>query len=117
MVGLIVAFHVYIDTIWSLVCVLTYITVAKIEDKDCTIQQSLPCERLNNAWFKDEYQSDREAHFVLKRLFYLNYGYTPQQVSIRYYCYLNIILPTEKSAPELTADKPEPDDPTRWGSS
>jgi len=72
----------------SFVWVLAYITVARIEYKNCAIKIS-PLLKVN-AWFKDDNRSDRSAHVSSKRSFHSHYGYS-QRVSIRYYQYLNVI--------------------------
>jgi hypothetical protein len=68
--------------------VLTYITVARIEYKDCTIKIS-PLGDVE-AWFRNDQHKDREAHILSKKSFHDNYGQCPR-VSGRYYPYRTVV--------------------------
>jgi len=72
----------------SFVWVLTFVTVAKIEYKDCAITIS-PRQKIE-AWFRDVDLADRETHASSKRLFHLHYGYN-QWVSGTYRRYFNTV--------------------------
>ena len=69
--------------------VLGYVTVAYIEYKDHTIEDS-PVGDVK-MWFKDKDEDDREAHISSKQLFHENYGRFQQRVSGRYHDYRTVI--------------------------
>ena len=69
--------------------VLAYVTVAYIEYKNRTIEDS-PVGDVKK-WFKDKDEDDREAHISSKRFFHENYGRSQQQVSGRYHGYRTVI--------------------------
>ena len=103
----------------SFVWVLAYITIAKIEYKDCTIKISPPPKV--GAWFKDEDQSDRDAHISSKQLLHLRYGRI-QPVYKGYFCYLHVVreiirywvnLHQSSQDMEYTLQPQEPGDPVR----
>ena len=72
----------------SFAWVLAYITVANIEYEDGTIKIS-PLPKVDT-WFKDNDQSDRDAHILSKQYLYSEYGHS-QEVSGRYHHYLDDI--------------------------
>ena len=72
----------------SLVWVLAYITVAKIEYKGSAIKISPPPKV--DAWFRDGDQSDRDAHISSKLLLHSRYGRI-QPVYKGYYRYLQVV--------------------------
>ena len=81
--------RLYRHDLESFVWVLSYITVAKIEYKNHTIEIS-PLSGVE-AWFKDDDQADRKAHISSKRLLHLEYGRDTQPVSGRYHRYIDIV--------------------------
>jgi len=80
--------RLYRHDVESFVWVLTYITLANIEYKDCTIKISPPAGV--KAWFRDDSPSDREAHISSKRLLPSEYGHI-RQVCDGYFHYLGVV--------------------------
>ena len=78
--------------------VLAYITVAYIEYKDRTIKIS-PLGNVE-AWFRDDYEGDRRAHILAKKIFHKEYG-RAQGISGRYRDYHTIIRKITQYWPEF----------------
>ena len=80
--------RLYRHDVESFVWVLAYITVAKIEYKDCAIKIS-PTPGVD-VWFRDGDQSDRKAHISSKLLLHSEYGLI-QQVYEGYFRYIHVV--------------------------
>jgi len=80
--------QLYRHDVESFIWVLAYITVAKIEYEDCTIEIT-PLLKVE-AWFKDDNQADRNAHISSKQSFHSAYG-NSHPVSYGYRDYVSVV--------------------------
>jgi len=79
--------RLYRHDVESFIWVLAYITVAKIEYKDRTIEIS-PSTGVED-WFENNFQADRRAHLSSKRSFHSVYGIR-EPVSVLYRDYVSV---------------------------